>query len=290
MKRIRVRNHRVVLNRSRGGDTLITVVLVIFGLFMFLPMLYTISQSLKPMDEFFIFPPRYLPRHPTLDNFSDLFRLMGTSWVPFSRYIFNTVFISVLGTFGNLILSSLAAYVLSKMRFPGQKVLFELIVLSLMFSSTVAGIANFLVMSWLHWIDTYWAIIVPTWCSTLGLYLMKNFMDTNIATEILESSRLDGASEFYTFLHIAMPMVKPAWLTLIVYSFQGLWNMGASPYIHSEQLKTFNYAMSQVLNGGVLRQGASAAAAVVQMMVPIIVFAASQSQIVETMGSSGMKD
>lgn len=290
MKRIRVRNHRVVLNRSRGGDTLITVVLVIFGLFMFLPMLYTISQSLKPMDEFFIFPPRYLPRHPTLDNFSDLFRLMGTSWVPFSRYIFNTVFISVLGTFGNLILSSLAAYVLSKMRFPGQKVLFELIVLSLMFSSTVAGIANFLVMSWLHWIDTYWAIIVPTWCSTLGLYLMKNFMDTNIATEILESSRLDGASEFYTFLHIAMPMVKPAWLTLIVYSFQGLWNMGASPYIHSEQLKTFNYAMSQVLNGGILRQGASAAAAVVQMMVPIIVFAASQSQIVETMGSSGMKD
>lgn len=290
MKRIRVRNHRVVLNRSRGGDTLITVVLVIFGLFMFLPMLYTISQSLKPMDEFFIFPPRYLPRHPTLDNFADLFRLMGTSWVPFSRYIFNTVFISVLGTFGNLILSSLAAYVLSKMRFPGQKVLFELIVLSLMFSSTVAGIANFLVMSWLHWIDTYWAIIVPTWCSTLGLYLMKNFMDTNIAPEILESSRLDGASEFYTFLHIAMPMVKPAWLTLIVYSFQGLWNMGASPYIHSEQLKTFNYAMSQVLNGGVLRQGASAAAAVVQMMVPIIVFAASQSQIVETMGSSGMKD
>lgn len=290
MKRIRVRNHRVVLNRSRGGDTLITVVLVIFGLFMFLPMLYTISQSLKPMDEFFIFPPRYLPRHPTLDNFSDLFRLMGTSWVPFSRYIFNTVFISVVGTFGNLILSSLAAYVLSKMRFPGQKVLFELIVLSLMFSSTVAGIANFLVMSWLHWIDTYWAIIVPTWCSTLGLYLMKNFMDTNIATEILESSRLDGASEFYTFLHIAMPMVKPAWLTLIVYSFQGLWNMGASPYIHSEQLKTFNYAMSQVLNGGVLRQGASAAAAVVQMIVPIIVFAASQSQIVETMGSSGMKD
>lgn len=290
MKRIRVRNHRVVLNRSRGGDTLITVVLVIFGLFMFLPMLYTISQSLKPMDELFIFPPRYLPRHPTLDNFADLFRLMGTSWVPFSRYIFNTVFISVIGTFGNLILSSLAAYVLSKMRFPGQKVLFELIVLSLMFSSTVASIANFLVMSWLHWIDTYWAIIVPTWCSTLGLYLMKNFMDTNIAPEILESSRLDGASEFYTFLHIAMPMVKPAWLTLIVYSFQGLWNMGASPYIHSEQLKTFNYAMSQVLNGGVLRQGASAAAAVVQMIVPIIVFAASQSQIVETMGSSGMKD
>ena len=276
--------------RSHAGDAVNALLLIVAGAFMLLPMVFVVSNAFKPLDELFVYPPRLFVRNPTWDNFAALGSIFTDSWVPFSRYIFNTVFISVVGTFGNLILSSLAAYVLSKMRFPGQKVLFELIVLSLMFSSTVAGIANFLVMSWLHWIDTYWAIIVPVWCSTLGLYLMKNFMDTNIATEILESSRLDGASEFYTFLHIAMPMVKPAWLTLIVYSFQGLWNTGASPYIHSEPLKTFNYAMSQVLNGGVLRQGASAAAAVVQMIVPIIVFAASQSQIVETMGSSGMKD
>lgn len=289
-KKIRISNHKVVLNRSRGGDAFITIVLVVFGLFMFLPMYITVLNAFKPMDELFLFPPRFYVMHPTMKNFSDLFRLMGTSWVPFSRYIFNTVFISVVGTLGNLILSSLAAYVLSKMRFPGREFFFQTIVLSLMFSSTVAGIANFLVMSWLHWIDTYWAIIVPTFCSTLGLYLMKNFMDDSVADEILESARLDGSSEWNTFIRIAMPMVKPAWLTLIVYSFQGLWSMGASVYIHSEQLKTFNYAISQVLNGGVLRSGASAAAAVIQMIVPIIVFAASQSQIVETMGSSGMKD
>ncbi len=289
-KKIRISNHKVVLNRSRGGDAFITIVLVVFGLFMFLPMYITVLNAFKPMDELFLFPPRFYVMHPTMKNFSDLFRLMGTSWVPFSRYIFNTVFISVVGTLGNLILSSLAAYVLSKMRFPGREFFFQTIVLSLMFSSTVAGIANFLVMSWLHWIDTYWAIIVPTFCSTLGLYLMKNFMDDSVADEILESARLDGSSEWNTFIRIAMPMVKPAWLTLIVYSFQGLWSMGASIYIHSEQLKTFNYAISQVLNGGVLRSGASAAAAVIQMIVPIIVFAASQSQIVETMGSSGMKD
>ena len=215
---------------------------------------------------------------------------MSTSWVPFSRYIFNTVLISVVGTLGNLVLSSLAAYVLSKMKFPGREFFFQTIVLSLMFSSTVTAIANFIVMAKLHWIDTYWAVIVPTFASTLGLYLMKQFMESSVSDAVLESARIDGASEFRTFLQIAMPMVKPAWLTLIVFSFQDLWKSGQSIYIHSEQLKTFNYAISQVLNGGILRSGASAASTVIMMIVPIIVFVVSQSNIMETMGSSGMKD
>jgi ABC-type glycerol-3-phosphate transport system permease component len=87
-----------------------------------------------------------------------------------------------------------------------------------------------------------------------------------------------------------MPMVKPAWLTLIIESFKGLWNTGASIYIHSEELKTFNYAISQVVSAGIARAGASAAATVIMMIVPITVFVLSQSQIIETMGSSGMKD
>ena len=290
MKKLRVRNHQVVLNRSVGGDTGITVILIIFGAFLFIPMYYTVLQSFKPYDELFLFPPRFYVKSPTLKNYTDLFRLMGTSWVPFSRYIFNTVLISVVGTLGNLVLSSLAAYVLSKMKFPGREFFFQTIVLSLMFSSTVTGIANFMVMAWLKWIETYWAIIVPTFASTLGLYLMKQFMESNVSDAVLESARIDGASEFRTFIQIAMPMVKPAWLTLIVFSFQGLWQSGSSIYIHSEQLKTFNYAISQVLNGGILRSGASAASTVIMMIVPIIVFVVSQSNIIETMGSSGMKD
>ena len=119
---------------------------------------------------------------------------------------------------------------------------------------------------------------------------MKQFMESNVSDAVLESARIDGASEFRTFIQIAMPMVKPAWLTLIVFSFQGLWQSGSSIYIHSEQLKTFNYAISQVLNGGILRSGASAASTVIMMIVPIIVFVVSQSNIIETMGSSGMKD
>ncbi len=290
MKKIRTRNHQVVLNRSAGGDLGITILLTIFGIGMFIPMYYTIIQSLKPLNELFYFPPRFYVVHPTFDNFVDLFNLMGDSWVPFSRYIFNTVLISVGGTFGNLVLSSLCAYALAKIPFPGSKQCFWLIQKSLMIGSTVSGVVNFITLSALGWIDTYLAVIVPAWCSTLGLYLMKQFMESNVSDAVLESARLDGASELRTFWSIAMPMVKPAWLTLIIYSFQGLWNSGASAYIYSEQLKTLNYAISQILAAGITRSGAAAASTVVMMMVPILVFVVSQSNIIETMGSSGMKD
>ena len=289
-KKLRTRKHEVVLNRSVGGDAGITVILAIFGLFMFLPMYYTIIQSLKPMDELFYFPPRFYVANPTLDNFKSLFNLMADSWVPFSRYIFNTVLISVGGTFGNLVLSSLSAYALAKIDFPGSKFLFQVIQKSLMINAVVTGLVNFITLSYMGWIDTYLALIIPAWGSTLGLYLMKQFMETNVTTEVLESARLDGASELRTFWSIAMPMVKPAWLTLIIYSFQGLWNMGQTNLIYSEQLKTLNYAISQINAGGIARSGSSAAATVVMMMVPILVFVVSQSNIIETMGSSGMKD
>ena len=290
MKRLRTRRHQVVLNRSAGGDVGITIVLAILGLFMFIHMYYTVIQSLKPLNELFYFPPRFYVEHPTLDNFANLFNLMSDSWVPFSRYIFNTVLISVGGTFGNLVLSSICAYALAKIDFPGGKQCFWIIQKSLMFSATVGSIVKFIILTWLGWIDTYLAVIVPAWCSTLGLYLMKQFMESNVSTAILESARLDGASEFRTFWSIAMPMVKPAWLTLIIFSFQGLWQMGSSEYIYSEQLKTLNYAIGQITAAGITRTGASAAATVVMMVVPIAVFVISQSNIIETMGSSGMKD
>ena len=126
--------------------------------------------------------------------------------------------------------------------------------------------------------------------TTMGLYLMKQFMETSVPDTVLESARLDGASEFRTFLIIAMPMVKPAWLTLMIECFKSLWNSGASIYIHSEELKTFNYAINQIVSGGVARSGAGAAAIVVMMIVPITIFVINQSKIIETMGSSGMKD
>lgn len=290
MAKLRTRKHKVVLARSAGGDAGISVILVILGAFMFLPMLYAIMQSLKPLDELWMYPPRFYVVHPTFNNYRDLFTLMNISWVPFSRYIFNTVLVSVAGTAGHLFLASMAAYALAKIKFPGRDLMFQTVQMSLMFNSTVTAITSFILMSALGWLDTYWALIVPAWCSSLGLYLMKQFMDTNVNDSVLESARLDGAREIKIFWVIAMPMVKPAWLTLIIYSFQGLWNAGASMYIYSEQYKSFNYAIGQILAGGIKRAGASAASMVIMMLVPIIIFVISQSNIIETMGSSGMKD
>ena len=290
MAKLRTRKHKVVLSRSAGGDAGITVLLVILGVFMFLPMVYAVSQSLKPLDELWMYPPRFFAKNPTLTNFRDLFMLMNTSWIPFSRYIFNTILISVGGTFGHLFLASLCAYALAKIKFPGARVMFQTVQTSLMFHSTITAVCSFMIMTAFKMVDTLWAVIVPAWASTLGLYLMKQFMDTNVHDSVLESARLDGAKELHIWWVIAMPMVKPAWLTLIIYSFQGLWNAGSSIYIYSEQWKSFNYAIGQIMAGGIRRAGASAASTVLMMAVPIIVFVVSQSNIIETMGSSGMKD
>ena len=257
---------------------------------MFLPMYYVVIQSFKPLDELWMFPPRFYVINMTPKNYTDLFTLMSTSWVPFSRYIFNTVLTSVAGTFGNLFSASLAAYAISKIKFPGRKFTFKLVRTSLMFHSTVTGITSFMIMSSLKLVDTYWALILPALGYKLGLYLMKQFMDTNVPNTVLESARLDGSGELRTFWVIAMPMVKPAWLTLIIYCFEDLWNRGSSTYIHSEQLKSFNYAIGQIMAGGIKRAGAHAASTVIMMLVPIAVFVITQSNVIETMGSSGMKD
>ena len=280
----------VRLNRSRGGDISIAVILTCFGFLMAIPMIYAISQSLKPLDELWMFPPRFLVRNPTLKNFSDLFSLMSSSWVPVSRYIFNTVLISFVGTGGHLVFASMAAYALSKHKFRGRTVIFETIVLSLMFSTAVTAVPNFLIISKLGMMNTYWALILPAFSSSMGLYLMKQFMEQMVPDTVLEAARIDGSGEFRTFWSIVMPMVKPGWLTLIVFSFQGLWNSGSTNLIQKEQLKALNYALSQVVNGGVTRAGAAAAGMVVMMIVPIIMFLVTQSNIIETMSTSGMKD
>lgn len=277
-------------NRSVGGDVGINVMLFVFGAFMFLPMIYAISQSLKPLDELWMFPPRFFVINPTFKNFGELFRLMSESWVPFSRYIFNTALVSVGGTFGHLFLASMAAYAMTKIKFPGRKGMFQLVYYSLMFNSTVTSLSNFIIMSAFGWIDTYFSLIIPAFGYTLGFYLMRQFIETTVPDSVLESARLDGAKEITIYWKIVMPMVKPAWLTLIVYSFQGLWNSGTSIYIYSEQLKTFNYAIQQILAGGITRSGAAAASTVIMMIVPVTVFVITQSNIIETMASSGMKD
>ena len=250
MAKLRTRKHKVVLARSAGGDAGITVMLAILGVFMFLPMYYVVIQSLKPLDELWMFPPRFYVMKPTLSNYSDLFSLMDTSVVPFTRYIFNTVFTTVAGTFGNLFISSLAAYAMAKIKFPGGDGMFRLIRTSLMFHQTVTAVTSFILMSALQIIDTYWAIIIPAWGTTLGLYLMKQFMDTHVNDSVLESARLDGANDLVLFTHITLPLALPIVLYYFVGCFSGIYNeyLWASLIMDSNQTVT-TIMHSSVANG-----------------------------------------
>ncbi|MCR5503054.1 MAG: carbohydrate ABC transporter permease [Lachnospiraceae bacterium] len=276
-------------NRSIAGDIALYFFLFLVAFIMAFPIIYAVSSALKPLDELFKFPPRIFAQHPTTDNFSDLFVTMGKSWVTFSRYLFNTVFITFLGTAGHLIIASMGAFVLAKYEFPGNAIFFKIITVAMMFTGYVTQIPNYLILNKLGWIDTYWAIIIPAFASPMGLFLMKQFME-GLPTSLIEAAKIDGANEWKVFTGIVMPNVKPAWMTLIIFSVQALWNNKASMYIYSEERKTLVYALQQIQSGGIARTGQGAAVLVVVMIVPIIIFIFSESQILETMASSGLKD
>ncbi|UQZ35463.1 carbohydrate ABC transporter permease [Paenibacillus sp. PK3_47] len=289
VKTIRLFSGTKKLNRSFTVSFLLFLLLAAFGCFMALPLIYAVNNAFKPLDELFIFPPRFLVNNPTMDNFFDLFSLMGNSWVPLSRYIMNTLIITVVGTAGHILLASAAAYPLAKYRFPGSRVLFTIVVLSLMFSAQVTAIPNYMVMSWLGWINTHASIIVPSLSFSLGLFLMKQFME-QIPDALLEAAKIDGASEYRIFWTIVMPNVKPAWLTLMILQFPMLWGSDGGNFIYSENLKTLHYALGQIVQGGIARAGVGAAVALLLMVVPITLFIISQSSVIQTMATSGMKE
>ncbi len=276
-------------NRSIGGDIALYFFLLIVAFIMAFPIIYAVSSALKPLDELFKFPPKIFAQNPTLDNFSDLFVTMGKSWVTFSRYLFNTVWITFAGTFGHLIVASMGAFVLAKYEFPGGNTFFKIVTVAMMFTGYVTQIPNYLILNKLGWIDTYWAIIIPAFASPMGLFLMKQFME-GLPTSLIEAAKIDGANEWRVFAGIVMPNVKPAWMTLIIFSVQALWNNKAATYIYSEERKTLVYALQQIQAGGIARTGQGAAVLVVVMIVPILIFVFSESQILETMASSGLKD
>lgn len=277
-------------NRSRAGDFFVYIVLAGFGWFFLFPLLYAVNNAFKPLDELFLFPPKLWVNNPTFDNFADLFVLMGKTWVPFSRYIFNTVFITVVGTLGHLLCASMAAYVLSKYRFPGGRTFFMIVTTALMFTPQVMAIPNYLVMTKLGWVDSYLAIVVPAFAAPMGLFLMKQFME-QIPMALIEAAQVDGAKEIRIYFKIVMPLVKPASLTLAIFSIQSLWNTRASNFIYQEELKTLPFALGQVISGGaVARAGVGAAISMVLMIVPLLFFILAQSNIIETMASSGIKE
>lgn len=277
------------VNRSLPVTILLFLFLAVMAAFMAIPLVFAVNNAFKPLNELFMFPPKFFVRNPTLDNFSDLLAVMDDSWVPLTRYFFNTIVITLFGTVGHIILASMAAYPLAKYKFPGSKLIFQVVVVALMFSPHVTAIPNYMVMSELGWINTHLSMIVPAMAFPLGLFLMKQFME-QIPDSMLEAAKIDGASEYRVFWQIVMPNVKPAWLTLLILQFPILWGSDGGMFVYNEELKTLNYALQQITQAGIARAGVGAAVALVLMIVPIVLFIISQSNILETMSSSGMKD
>ena len=277
------------LSRSAYGNFFVFIFLAIVAMFMALPAIYSIIQSLKPIEELFAFPPKFFVRNPTLGNYKRAIRLASSSWVPFSRYLANSVFVSVAGTALYVMIASLAAYPLAKTKTPGVKVLSSLVVWMLLFSAEVTMIPRYIVISTLGIIDTYFAILLPALAGSFGVFLMKQFMSNAIPDEILEAARIDGANEYKIFWRLVMPCVRPAWLTLIIFTFQSMWSATGGSYIYSEQLKTLPSVLSTIAGGGIARSGAGAAVAVLLMIPPVVIFIISQSSIMDTMAHSGLK-
>ncbi|MDR2559153.1 MAG: carbohydrate ABC transporter permease [Oscillospiraceae bacterium] len=275
--------------RSLGGNIAVYFVLILFGAFFAFPLVFAINNAFKPLNEIFLFPPRLFVQQPTMDNFYDLFTIMSRSRITFSRYIFNTVFITAAGTFLHIIAASMGAYVVSKYKFPGSRLFFKTVIITLLFSPHVTAIPNFLIMNELRWVDTYLAVIVPAIAMPIGFFLLKQFMDT-VPMTLIEAAKIDGAKELSIFWRIVMPTIKPAWLTVMVFSVQNLWNARATNFIFSEELKTLPYALGQIIGGGVQRAGVGAAVTMFIMIVPLVVFISAQSNIIETMANSGIKE
>ncbi len=281
----KLRRNKVAL----AGDITTYIMLILYGAFMALPLIYSVIQAFKPYNELFIFPPRFFARQPTISNFTQLFDLTSSSWVPFSRYVFNTALNTVVGTIVHIIAAAMCAYPLAKNHFPGKKIIFNIIVWSLLFSGGVTEIPVYLVMSTLGIIDTYWAFWLPEIAVSMGTFLLKQNM-AEIPNAMIEAARIDGASEWKILWRIAMPAVKPAWLTLAIFAFQRNWNATSSSYIYTETIKTLPAALSQITAAGsVARAGEAYAASVLMLIPPIIFFILAQSSTVKTMAHAGIK-
>lgn len=280
--------------RSRRQATpLEYLIITLLALFTVLPIVYMVSTALKPLEEMFLYPPRFFVRHPTLRNFAELLLAIDALSVPFVRYVFNSLFVAAATVGASLVLSSMAAYPLAKYpRMPGGRLFFAVVVSTLMFAPEVTQIPRYLIVDRLNLIDTYAGLIIPSLAGSYGLFLMKQFME-QLPVEMIEAAKMDGASEWAVFWKVVMPLVRPAWITLIIFSFIGTWNDFFTPLIftRSEQMKTLPLAMSSIGGGPgvVARWGAVAAASLVVTVPTFVIFVLLQRYVMETMSYSGIK-
>lgn len=265
------------------------VIMVALVLVTSLPLIYMVSTAFKPLRELYLFPPTFITTNPTLQNFKQLFDTASNGDVPIVRYIFNSVTTTAATVILTVLICSMGAYALEKLKPPGHKLIFRVIIVGLMFVPPVAQIPIYIVMSKLHLLNTYAALILPSLATPMYLFLMKQFL-SQVPDSILESARIDGASEMRIFLQIVMPMAKPAWCTVIVFAFCAQWNNSGNSiiYITDQSMKTLPYILSSIGSGSASLLGAQAAAALLTTSVTIIIYAIMQKNVLDTMSYAGI--
>ena len=268
-------------------------ILVPMAIFVALPMVFILSHAFKPTNELFAYPPRFFVRVPTLNNFQNLIQVASNSGIPFSRYLFNSLIVTGIGVFLSILVTSMGAYALSKLKFKGKKWLFEINTLALMFVPIAVTIPRYLTISALGLIDSYAVLILPLIAIPVGLFLVKQFIDQT-PNELIESAKIDGASEMEIFLKIIMPIIAPAVATVGILSFQLIWNdvVGSSLFINTESMRTLSFYFSTLasLTGNpVAGQGMMAAATLIMFVPNIVIFIFLQAKVMNTMAHSGIK-
>lgn len=289
IKMCRKRHKTVSLSRSKAGTFAIFLFLLVIAVIMSVPLIYTILQSVKPLEEYYIYPPKFFVMNPTSENYTQILSLVDTLGTPFTRYLFNSVFITVVGTVLSLFLALITAYPLAKSNIRGVKLLNGLIVLAMLFHNDTMSMLRYVVISKLGLADTYWAIILPNLASTMGIFLLVQFIQGNVPNSVLEAARMDGAGEFTILFKIVAPSVKAGWLTVFIFVFQSYWNMGDSAYIYSEELKTISTALTSIVSSGITRAGVGMAVTLILMIPTVLIFLWNQGSIMKTMAHSGLK-
>lgn len=260
------------------------------AIFMGAPILFIINNAFKPADEIFAYPPRFFVNQPTLDNFRKLFNQTSSSAVPLSRYVFNTLTITAIVVLMTVLIGTVAAYALSKMRFKGAKIVSEANNAALMFVGTAVTIPTYLVVSALSIMDTYLAHILPLLATPVGLFLVKQFVD-QVPDELIEAAQIEGANVMTVYRKIIMPLIRPAVATMAMLAFQSVWNntVTSSLYVTDESLQTLAFYLQTLPAGTVQGAGVSAASSLIIFVPNLILFIVMQSNVMNTMAHSGLK-
>jgi multiple sugar transport system permease protein len=201
------------------------------------PFLWMASASLMRENEAAVFPPRFLPTSPTLDNYRALFDTVMLSILPFNTYIFNSLYIAIVVVVGRVIVCAMAGYAFARLQFPGRDLAFGLLLASLMVPGVIRLIPLYHAYKQLGWLDTHLPLIVPAiFANTFATFLLRQFFLT-LPVELEEAARIDGAGTFTILGRIVLPLSLPALAAVAIFTFQASWNDFTTPVIYINDIK-----------------------------------------------------